>query len=276
METFKLKLGKPLCFFDLESTGLDVGRDRIVEIAILKVFPDGHTESYLRRVNPEMPIPAQASAVHHIYDADVALEPTFKAMAPEIMKFIGNSDLAGYNSNHYDVPLLAEEFLRAGLEFDLKNRRLIDVQTIYHRMEPRTLAGACRFYLDKRLQGAHSAMADTEATYEVFKAQIQRYESQPYENPQTGEMEISPVQNDMEALATFSIQRKQADLAGFIGYNEAGQEVFNFGKYKGQSVEAVFEKEPSYFDWMMKSDFPLYTKKVLTEIQMRRKWGTKQ
>lgn len=274
METFELKLGKPLCFFDIESTGIDVGRDRIVEIAILKVFPDGHTERYLRRVNPEMPIPPQASAVHHIYDADVVLEPTFKALAPEILKFIGNSDLAGYNSNHFDVPLLVEEFLRAEVDFDVKGRRLIDVQTIFHRMEPRTLSGACRFYLDKRLEGAHGAMADTEATFEVFKAQIRRYESQPYENPQTGEMEISPVQNDMDALAAFSAQKPMADLAGFLSFDEAGREVFNFGKYKGMPVETVFEKDRGYYDWIMKAEFPLYTKKVLTGIQLR-KMGTR-
>ena len=270
MEAFELKLGKPLCFFDLESTGVEVGRGRIVEIAILKVFPDGHTERYARRVNPEMPIPPQASAVHHIYDADVALEPTFKALAPEILKFIGNSDLAGYNSNHFDVPLLVEEFLRAEVDFDIKGRRLIDVQTIFHKMEPRTLSGACRFYLGKRLDGAHAAMADTEATFEVFKAQIARYESQPYENPQTGELEISPVQNDMDALATLSMQKRTADLAGFIVYDEAGREVFNFGKYKGMAVEAVFEKDRGYYDWMMKAEFPLYTKKILTGIQLRK------
>lgn len=275
MEAFKLKLGKPLCFFDLESTGVEVGRDRIVEIAILKVFPDGHTERYTRRVNPEMPIPAQASAVHHIYDADVALEPTFKALAPEILKFIGNSDLAGYNSNHFDVPLLVEEFLRVGMDFDIKGRRLIDVQTIFHKMEPRTLSGACRFYLDKRLDGAHAALVDTEATYEVFKAQIQRYESQPYENPKTGEMEISPVQNDMDALAALSTQKHTADLAGFIVYDEAGKEVFNFGKYKGVPVETVFEKDRGYYDWIMKAEFPLYTKKVLTGIQLRKISGGK-
>lgn len=270
METFKLNLGKPLCFFDLESTGVDVGKDRIVEIAILKVYPDGHTERYTRRVNPEMPIPPQASAVHHIFDADVALEPTFKALAPEILKFIGNSDLAGYNSNHFDVPLLAEEFLRAGVDFDVKGRRLIDVQTIFHKMEPRTLSGACRFYLDKRLDGAHAAMADTEATFEVFKAQIQRYESQPYEDPQTGELGISPIQNDMDALAGFSVQKPMADLAGFLLYDTSGREVFNFGKYKGKTVEEVFGKDRGYYDWIMNADFPLYTKKVLTAIQLRK------
>ena len=270
METFKLKLGKPICFFDVESTGIDVGKDRIVEIAILKVFPDEHTERYRRLVNPEMPIPPAASAVHHIYDADVALEPTFKALAPEILKFIGNSDLAGYNSNHYDIPLLAEEFMRAEADFDIKGRRLIDVQTIFHRMEPRTLSGACRFYLDKRLEGAHSAMVDTEATFEVFKAQIQRYEGTPYENPKTGEMEISPIQNDMDALAAFSTQRPSADLAGMLLYDEAGREVFNFGKYKGMVVEDIFEKDRGYYDWIMKSEFPLYTKKVLTSIQLRK------
>ncbi len=273
METFKLKLGKPICFFDVESTGIDVGKDRIVEIAILKVFPDEHTERYRRLINPEMPIPPAASAVHHIYDADVALEPTFKALAPEILKFIGNSDLAGFNSNHYDIPILAEEFMRAEADFDIKGRRLIDVQTIFHRMEPRTLSGAYRFYLDKRLDGAHSAMVDTEATFEVFKAQIQRYEGKPYENPKTGEMEISPVQNDMDALAAFSTQKPSADLAGMLLYDEAGREVFNFGKYKGMVVEEIFEKDRGYYDWIMKSEFPLYTKKVLTSIQLRKLGG---
>lgn len=270
MEELKLKLGKPLCFFDLETTGVDVGRDRIVEISILKVFPDGQKEDYTRRVNPEMLIPETASKIHKIYDADVALEPIFKDLAPELLAFIANSDLAGFNSNRFDVPLLVEEFLRVGVDFDIKGRRLIDIQNIFHKMEPRTLSGACRFYLDKKLEGAHGAASDAVATYEVFKAQLQKYEGVSYEDDKTGITIENPIINDIEALSKFSTQKPIADLAGYLGYDAQGKETFNFGKYKGMAVDAVFEKDKGYYDWIQKSDFPMYTKKILTEIQLRK------
>ncbi|MCM1041377.1 MAG: 3'-5' exonuclease [Bacteroides sp.] len=269
METteFKLNLNKPLCVFDLETTGLHIGLDRIIEIGIIKVFPDGHTEELVQRVNPEMPIPPESSAVHHIYDADVALEPTFKALAPRLAQFIGNSDLAGFNSNKFDIPVLVEEFLRVGVDFDMKNRRCIDVQNIYHKMEPRTLSAAVRHYLNRDLTDAHAAIADTRATFEVLKAQVQRYEHVEFtdKNGSTS----CPVQNNVAALADFSTQHRSADLAGFIQYDKDGKEVFGFGKHKGKKVEEVFRDEPSYYDWVQKADFPLYTKKVLTEIRLR-------
>lgn len=264
---FQLNLTKPLCVFDLETTGLKIGVDRIVEIGIIKVFPDGHTEEMVQRINPEMPIPAEASEVHHIYDADVALEPTFKALAPKIAQFIGNSDLAGFNSNKFDIPVLVEEFLRVGVDFEIKNRRCIDVQNIFHKMEQRTLAAAVRFYLNQDIENAHEAMADTRATLAVLKAQIQRYENTGYtEKDGTSSF---PVQNNMAALAEFSTQHRSADLAGFILYDKSGAEVFGFGKHKGKKVEEVFREEPSYYDWVQKADFPLYTKKILTEIRLR-------
>lgn len=266
-ESFKLNLGKPLCVFDLETTGIRVGVDRIVEIGIVKVFPDGHTEEFLRRVNPEMPIPAEASAVHHIYDADVALEPVFKELAPLVAQFIGNSDLAGFNSNRFDIPMLVEEFLRVGVQFEIKGRRMIDVQNIFHKMEQRTLTAAVRFYLNREPVNAHSAIYDTRATYEVLKAQIMRYQQIPYTD-KNGQKDC-PVKNDMDALAEFSTVGHYADLAGFVAYDSKGAEVFGFGKHKGKKVEEVFRDEPSYYDWIQKADFPLYTKQVLTEIRLR-------
>lgn len=274
METaaFKLNLTKPLCVFDLETTGLRLGVDRIVEIGIIKVFPDGHTEEMCRRINPQMPIPPESSAVHHIYDADVALEPTFKALAPKIAQFIGHSDLAGFNSNKFDIPFLVEEFMRVEVEFDMKNRRRIDVQNIYHKMEPRTLSAAVRLYLGMEFEGrnfpgAHGALADTKATLEVLKAQVQRYQTTAFID-KDGTSSF-PVRNSVEALAEFSSQNRTADLAGFILYDKEGDEVFGFGKHKGKKVREVFHSEPSYYDWVQKSDFPLYTKKVLTEIRLR-------
>ncbi|MDE6493703.1 MAG: 3'-5' exonuclease [Bacteroidales bacterium] len=267
MEDFKLNLGKPLCVFDLETTGIRLGVDRIVEIGIVKAFPDGHTEEFLQRINPEMPIPAEASAVHHIYDGDVALEPTFKEASPRIVQFIGNSDLAGFNSNRFDIPMLVEEFLRVGVRFEVKGRRLIDVQNIFHKMEQRTLTAAVRFYLNRELENAHGAIYDTRATFEVLKAQIQRYKNVPFTD-KNGHTDC-PVVNDMEALATFSTVGNYADLAGFVVFDKQGAEVFGFGKYKGKKVEEVFHSEPAYYDWIQKADFPLYTKQVLTEIRLR-------
>lgn len=250
----KLQLKRPIVFFDLETTGTDVAKDRIVEISILKLHPDGKKEVKTRRVNPEMPIPAGSSEIHGIYDEDVKDEPTFAALAKSLAQFIGNSDLAGYNSNKFDVPLLVEEFLRVGVDFDLESRKLVDVQNIFHKMEQRTLVAAYKFYCGKDLVDAHSAEADIKATYEVLESQIERYEE---------------LENDIDFLADFSKRNDTADLMGRIVFNEEGVEVFNFGKHKGKPVTEVLEKEPSYYDWMMKGDFPLYTKKVLTSIKLR-------
>ncbi|MEG1951686.1 MAG: exonuclease domain-containing protein, partial [Bacteroidales bacterium] len=234
---------------------------------ILKVFPNENTEIRTYRVNPEMHIPESSSLIHGIYDADVAKEPVFKEIAPQLIQFIANGDLAGFNSNRFDIPLLMEEFLRVDMDFDLKGRRFIDVQNIFHKMEKRTLAAASLFYLNKPLEGAHGAKADTVATYEVLKAQVQKYAGVPYFD-KLGKESLS-IKNDIPVLAEFSTMNKTADFAGFIGYDEQGEEIFNFGKYKGQTVEKIFKMEPSYYDWMQKSDFPRYTKKILTEIRLR-------
>lgn len=249
-----LNLTKPLAFFDLETTGITIGTDRIVEISILKLMPDGEKLIYTKRVNPEMPIPEASSKVHGIYDKDIANEPTFKQLASEINQFIGNADLAGYNSNKFDVPMLVDEFIRVGVNFEMKGRRMVDVQNIFHKMEQRTLAAAYKFYCEKEIVNAHSAEADIEATYEVFMAQLARYDS---------------LAKDVEGLSTFSAMNKNVDLAGRIVFNEKNEEVFNFGKHKGRSVSDVFGKEPSYYDWMMQGDFPAETKQVLTALRLR-------
>ena len=256
----ELKLTKPICFFDLETTGVNVAKDKIVEISILKVFPNGNKESKTWLVNPERPIPAETTAVHGITDEKVANEPTFKELSSSIYEMIKGCDLGGFNSNRFDIPLLAEELLRADIDFDMKNSSAVDVQTIFHKMEKRTLEAAYKFYCDKNLDNAHSAEADTMATYEVLKAQLSKYEE---------------LENDINFLADFSSHRDFADFAGFIGYNKEGEEVFNFGKHKGTLVEEVLDKEPGYFGWLLNADFPLYTKKVLTRVKLR-KLNTKQ
>lgn len=250
----ELKLKRPICFFDLETTGVNISKDRIVEISILKVFPNGNKESKTWLVNPEMPIPAETIAVHGIDDEKVANEPTFKELAPKINKMIAGSDLAGYNSNKFDIPLLAEELLRVGLDFDMSNTVAVDVQNIFHKMEQRTLVAAYKFYCNKSLENAHSAEADTLATYEVLKSQLEKYPE---------------LENNVKFLSEFSQRRKTADFAGFIAYNNKNQEVFTFGKHKGKLVEEVLEKEPGYFGWIQNADFPLYTKKILTAIRLR-------
>ena len=271
----ELHLTKPIIFFDLETTGVQVGHDHIVEICLHKVYPDGSTDTQVHRVRPvdangrTVHIPEVTTAVHGITDADVADKPTFKQLAPSLLEYIGDADLAGYNSNKFDVPLLVEEFLRAGYDFDLSCRRLVDVQNIFHQMEQRTLVAAYRFYCDKDLENAHSAAADTIATYEVLKAQLDRYNGVNYKD-RYGRV-TQPVVNDIAALSAFTANSQWADLAGHIGYDSNHREVFNFGKHKGETVEEVFEKEPSYYDWMIKSDFPLYTKKLITTIWERRK-----
>ncbi|MBS1549877.1 MAG: 3'-5' exonuclease [Bacteroidetes bacterium] len=252
-----LKLHKPLCVFDLETTGTQVGKDKIVEICILKVNPDASRESKTWLVNPEMPIPAEASAVHGIYDTDVAQAPTFKEIAPKILELINGSDLAGFNSNRFDVPLLAEELLRAGLDFDLSKFRLVDAQTIYHKKEPRNLGAAYQYYCGKELLNAHSAEADVLATFEVLDAQVGKYDDLP---------------KDIAGLSDYSYHNKFADLAGMIHFNDKNEEIFAFGKYKGQVVKDVFQKDLGYYGWIQNADFPLYTKKVFTAIQLRAKF----
>ena len=252
----ELKLTRPIIFFDLETTGVDTARDRIVEISLIKVMPDGEKIIKTRRLNPTIPIPKEASEVHHIYDEDVKDCPTFRQVAKSLRDFMEGCDFGGFNSNRFDLPVLAEEFLRAEVDIDLRNRRYIDVQNIFHKKEERTLVAAYRFYCDKDLNDAHSAEADTMATYEVLKAQLDRY---------------NDLENDVEFLSQYSTRNNCADFAGRIIYDDNGVEVFSFGKYKGQSVEMVFEKEPSYYDWIMNGDFPQYTKKIVTEIRLRAK-----
>lgn len=249
-----LNLTKPICFFDLETTGINITNDRIVEIAVLKVYPDGREERKVWVVNPTIPIPKEVSEIHGIWDADVVDKPTFKEISKEVYNMIKDSDLGGFNSDRFDIPLLAEEMLRADVDFDMKNRVAIDVQTIFHKMEQRTLAAAYKFYCDKNLDDAHSAEADTNATYEVLKAQLARYDE---------------LENDTKFLAEFSSRKKFADFAGFITFNKKGEECFSFGKHKGKKVEDVLNEEPGYFGWLLNADFPLYTKKVLTAIKLR-------
>ncbi len=253
MEKTQLVLQRPICFFDLETTGINVAKDRIVEIAILKVFPNGNKESKTWLVNPEMKIPKEVIAVHGITDEKVANEPTFKQLANEIYALIKDSDLGGFNSDRFDIPLLAEEMLRADIDFDMKNRRSVDVQTIFHKMEKRTLGAAYKFYCDKELIDAHAAAADTLATYEVLLAQIEKY---------------SDLENDVAALSDFSTRKKSLDFAGFILEDKNGEPIFSFGKHKFKKVADVLESEPGYYSWIMQADFPLYTKKVLTQIRL--------
>jgi len=267
IEPMKLNLTKPLAVFDLETTGTNVGTDRIVEISIIKIHPDGREETFTRRVNPGIPIPREVTAIHGISDEDVKDEPTFAMLAPLLNQFLANCDLGGYNSNKFDIPLLVEEFLRAEVDFDIKGRRFVDVQNIFHKMEPRTLKAAYKFYCNKEIVNAHSAEADTRATYEVLLSQIERYQGAEYTD-RDGKIS-TPVVNDIKALHEFSFQNRNADLVGHIIYNDKNQEVFNFGKYKGRSVAEIFSNEPSYYDWMMKADFPLYTKKIITGIKLR-------
>lgn len=268
----KLNLKRPLAFFDLEATGTNVGADRIVEISIIKLHPDGLEEVKTWRVHPEMSIPLEASLIHGIYDEHIKDEPVFKHIAQSVAEFLEDSDLAGFNSNKFDIPMLMEEFLRAGVVFDLDNRHFVDVQNIFHQMEQRTLKAAYQFYCDKQIINAHSAEADTRATMEVLLAQIAKYENQEWEDKK-GNRSI-PVINDVEALHKFTNINRPVDFAGRMAYNEQGEEVFNFGKHKGKRVEDVLSVEPSYYSWMMQGDFPLYTKRKLEEIYNR--WNTKK
>lgn len=268
----KLNLKRPLAFFDLEATGINIGVDRIVEIAILKAMPDGSEVILTKRVNPEMPIPLVTSLIHGIYDEDIKNEPTFGTVAKEIAAFIGDADLAGYNSNKFDIPMLLEEFLRVGVDFDMSDRKFVDVQNIFHQMEQRTLKAAYKFYCEKDIINAHSAEADIKATYEVLLAQLDKYQDIEFEDKQGNKSK--PVQNDVDLLHSFTNMNKVVDFAGRMVYNEKGEETINFGKHKGKTVEQVFNAEPSYYAWMKQGDFPLYTKKKLEEIWMR--WNKKK
>ncbi len=250
----KLNLTKPLVFFDLETTGINIASDRIVEISILKVHPNGKEETYTQRVNPIVEIPKEASDIHGIMNEEVLNEPTFKEIAQKVSDLLNGCDLAGFNSNRFDIPLLAEEMLRVDTDFDMKNRLAIDVQTIFHKKEQRTLSAGYQFYCDKELENAHSAEADTIATYEILKAQLDKYDD---------------LENDTKLLSEFSTQRKRADFAGFLLYDDSGDEIFSFGKYKGKKVTDILDENPGYYAWIQNADFPLYTKKVLTEIKLR-------
>jgi len=263
----QLNLTRPIIVFDLETTGIQVSTDRIVEISLMQIMPDGTEEIWTQRINPTIPIPTQSTAIHGITDEDVKEMPTFAQVAKQVSAFIGHADLAGYNSIRFDIPLLVEEFLRAGIEFDLKNRRFIDVQNIFHRMEQRTLSAAYKFYCNQEHTGAHSAEADTIVTYEILKAQLDRYKGTSFTDAD-GKI-TQPVVNDMNALHEFSNYSKNADLVGHLIFNTRGEEVFNFGKHKGKTVETVFSIEPAYYDWMMKADFPLSTKRIITAIKLR-------
>ena len=249
-----LKLSKPIVFFDLETTGINISKDRIVEISLLKIFPNGNKESKTWLVNPEIEIPQGAIDVHGITNEKVVTEPTFKELASKVSEMIADADLAGFNSNRFDIPLLAEELMRVGIDFDMKNRKAIDVQVIFHKKEQRTLGAGYQFYCGKVLEGAHGAEADTNATYEILLAQLDKYDD---------------IENSVDALSKFSTHGIRADFAGFILMNEEDQEVFSFGKYKGKTVEEVFNENPGYHNWIQNADFPLYTKKVLREIKDR-------
>ena len=253
----QLNLKRPIVFFDIESTGLNVATDRIVELCVVKDLPNGDTEIKTRRVNPTIPISPEAQAVHGISNDDVKDCPTFKSIAKSLANYLEGCDFAGYNSLKFDIPMLAEEFLRADIDFDFRKKHLVDVQNIFHKMEQRTLSAAYKFYCEKELENAHSAQADTVATYEILKAQLDRY-------PQT-------LQNDVKMLAEFSTKSKMVDYAGRIVYNDKDVPVFNFGKHKGKPVTEVFASEPSYYSWMMNGDFTLDTKKILTDIRLKMK-----
>mgnify|MGYP000929726179 FL=1 len=250
----KLNLKNPIVFFDLETTGINVSSDRIVEITYLKVEPNGNKTSKTLRINPQMHIPEQASAVHGIYDQDVADCPAFRQVAASIAKDIEGCDLAGYNSINFDIPLLVEEFLRADVDVDLKRRKFVDVMVIFYKQEPRNLSAAYKFYCGKDLSNAHSSEADTMATLEILEAQLCRY----------GDLE-----NTIDFLSEYSSHNKNVDYAGRIIYDDKKREIFNFGKYKGMLVVEVFRRDPSYYQWMMNGDFPLYTKKVITRLKLQ-------
>lgn len=265
--TMELNLKRPIAFFDLETTGLNPSHDRIVEMSVLKINVNGDEEQRVWLLNPEKPISAESTSVHGYTNEMVADKPTFREKAKEIASFFGNADLAGYNILKFDLPMLVEEFLRVDYDFDLKDRHFIDVMNIFMKMEPRTLKGAYRFFCNAELEGAHGAMTDTKATYDILRAMLDHYQGVDYEDAR-GKRSQGPV-NNMVQLAEFSAHHKNADLSGQIIFDEEGVETFMFGKHKGERVENVFRREPAYYDWIMKNDFPLYTKKVVTAIKLR-------
>ncbi|UCE94836.1 MAG: 3'-5' exonuclease [Flavobacteriaceae bacterium] len=249
-----IKLERPIVFFDLETTGIQIATDRIVEISVLKVYPNGNKESWTRLVNPEIEIPKEASDIHGITNERVVTEPKFSELAPKVSTMIEGCDLAGFNSNRFDIPLLAEEMLRANVNFDMEDRKAIDVQVIFHKKEQRNLSAGYEFYCGKTLDNAHSAEADTLATFEILEAQIEKYED---------------IEADVDFLSTYSSHQKRADFAGFILFDQESEEIFSFGKYKGRKVQDVFRENPGYYSWMQNADFPLYTKKILTDVKER-------
>ena len=251
----KIKLSKPICFFDLDPTGINISKDRIDEISILKVFPNSNKESRTRLVNPEISIPSEVSKIHGITNEMVINEPNFKVIGSQVKEMINNCDLGGFNSNKFDIPLLAEEFLRSNIDFDLEKIKCIDVQNIFHKMEKRTLGAAYKFYCKKDLIDAHSSKADTLATYEVLEAQIEKY---------------SELENNVTFLSEFSSRNRTVDLAGFIIYDQNNVPCFSFGKHKGKSVDFIIDNEPGYFGWILNSDFPMYTKKILTKLRLNK------
>jgi DNA polymerase-3 subunit epsilon len=259
-----LSLSRPIVFFDVETTGLNIGKDKIIELALLKIDPDGSEEERVWRINPEIPIAKEAEAVHGISNADLKSEPVFAEIADDVLSFIENCDLAGFNSNKFDLPLLVEEFLRADRSFELIDRKCIDVQNIFHKMEPRNLKAAYQFYCQKELIDAHQALADTRATFEILKGQLDIYEGKKHEDAKTGK--TTTLENNVKILSNFSRENRIVDFAGHIIFNENDEAVFNFGKYKGVPVTKVFTIEPPYYDWMMKADFPLDTKQIISSI----------
>lgn len=261
----KLNLRIPLCFFDLETTGINITQDRIIEIAVIKVMPNGEVIRKMNLVNPGITIPTESTAIHGITNEDVAGQPTFKEIAKDYVKFFEGADLAGFNILKFDVPMLVEEFLRAGVEFDYSRKKLIDAQKIFHLMEKRTLSAAFKFYCGQEMSNAHSAEADTQATMDVLYAQIERYENQEVTDGQGNR--VGFIKNDMEELHKITAT-EMVDLAGRMVKNDKGEPVFNFGKHKNKTVLNVFKEEPSYYDWMMNGDFPLDTKRKLTEIKL--------
>ncbi|MDR0971408.1 MAG: ribonuclease H-like domain-containing protein [Bacteroidales bacterium] len=262
----QLNLKRPLIFFDIESTGVSVGHDKIVEICLYKVFPNGEKQVRTYRINPLMHIPEQATKIHGIKDEDVKNEKSFKELSSELNEFIADSDLAGYNSNRFDIPLLVEEFLNAGVEFDIDSRHTIDVMNIFHKMEQRTLKAAYQFYCQKDLINAHSAEADTEATYEILCAQLDKYQNTSFDD--NGKITY-PIVNDVEALEKFTKNSSWVDMVGHIVYNEKGEESINFGKYKGKSIKELLMTDPGYISWMLKADFPLSTKRTISQIRLK-------
>ena len=250
----RLKLTKPIIFFDLETTGINLIEDRVVEISLIKLMPDGSTEERTRRINPGIPIPPQATAVHHITDDDVKNEPTFKQIAKSLAKMFEGCDIAGFNSNRFDIPMLDQEFQRADVDFDFSHARFVDVQTIFHKKEPRNLSAAYRFYCGKDLEHAHSANADTQATYEVLLAQLEKYQDLP---------------DTVDKLSEFASQQRNVDFAGRLIFDEKGREVINFGKYRGKIAEDVLRRDPGYYGWIMNGDFTKNTNDCFTRIKLR-------